>query len=68
MTAVILISVSKRFRLGLVQGSMSICRYRLMGAGARISLATLNERLDYYLAGPISLDAAGKEEQIGWAT
>jgi DNA recombination-dependent growth factor C len=53
--------------LGLVQGSMSICRYRLMGAGVRINLATLNERLDHYLAGPVSLEApAGKEELIGW--
>jgi len=47
---------------------MSICRYRLLGAGARASLAVLNERLAFYLADPIDLDGKGivKEEKIGW--
>jgi DNA recombination-dependent growth factor C len=47
---------------------MSICRYRLLGAGTRANLSTLNERLALYLAGPIDLDGQGlaKEEKIGW--
>lgn len=52
--------------MGLVQGSMSICRYRLVGASSRQSLATLNERLAFYVSGPISLDGPAKEEIVGW--
>lgn len=61
-------SSHKRSILGLVQGSMSICRYRLLGAGSRANLSILNERLQLYLAGPLDLDgkSPAKEEKIGW--
>lgn len=52
--------------MGIQSGSLSLCRYRLIGGKNRISLGELNSLLEAYKAGPIKLSGVQKEETQGW--
>ena len=52
--------------MGIQSGSLSLCRYRLVGGAGRTSLGELNELIDNYKSGPIKLSGIPKEELFGW--
>jgi DNA recombination-dependent growth factor C len=52
--------------LGLQQGSVSLARYRLLGAGGRHTVAKLNGLLEPHKAAPLKLGGVHKEELVGW--
>lgn len=53
--------------MGILQGSVSLCRYRLVGATrTRPSLNRLSGLVDPHKAGPVTLSGIRKEERIGW--
>jgi hypothetical protein len=54
------------YTLGIIQGSISLCRYKLLGAGRKIGMSELNSMIDNYKSGPIKLASIYKEEVIGW--
>lgn len=52
--------------MGIIQGSISLCRYKLLGAGRKIGMSELNSLVDSYKSGPIKLSNIFKEEVVGW--
>lgn len=52
--------------LAIHSGSISLCRYRLLGGSGRISLAKLSQCLGPHKAGPLKLSGVTKEELVGW--
>jgi DNA recombination-dependent growth factor C len=52
--------------VGVLNGSLALCRYRLLGAKKRVPMARLSELLDPYKAGPLLLGSGRKEEAVGW--
>lgn len=52
--------------MGIIQGSISLCRYKLLGAGRKIGMSELNSLVEHYKSGPIKLNNIFKEEVVGW--
>lgn len=52
--------------MGFHQGSVSLCRYRLLGSGAKHGISKLNSFLEPHKAGPLKLSGVFKEELTGW--
>ena len=52
--------------MGLQSGSVSLCRYRLLGAGKRHRLSQLGDLLESHKAGPLKLSGVHSEERVGW--
>jgi DNA recombination-dependent growth factor C len=53
--------------VGIQGGSLSLCRYRLVGGTGRPNkLAELNGLLEPHKLGPLLLQGKGKEEEVGW--
>lgn len=52
--------------MAIHQGSVSLCRYRLLGARSRAGIGRLNDFLEPHKAGPLKLSGVTKEELIGW--
>jgi len=53
--------------LGIQQGSITLCRYRLLGDHRRrLGLSRLNELIEPYKAKPLALTGLHKEEMVGW--
>ena len=53
--------------MGIQGGSLSLCRYRLLGGASRPNkLSELNSLLEPYKAEPLLLQGKGKEEEYGW--
>ncbi len=52
--------------MGIQNGSISLCRYRLLGGGRRFSLAKLSELIEPHKAGPVKLSGVFKEDLAGW--
>lgn len=53
--------------MGIQSGSLSLCRYRVLGAGkTKFSLKELNALLENFKSSPIKLTGVKKEELSGW--
>ena len=52
--------------MSLHQGSLSMCRYRLIGTNKKFRLAKLNELLEPYKAAEVKLSGVHREELCGW--
>ena len=52
--------------LGIQQGSIALCRYRLLGGEKRLSLGRLSDLIEPYKAKPLTLTGLHKEEVVGW--
>lgn len=53
--------------MGIQGGSLSLCRYRLVGSSGRPNkLSELNHLLEPHKLGPLQLKGKGKEEEYGW--
>lgn len=55
--------------LGIQNGSVSLCRYRLLGGSRtapKLTLGLLNELLEPFKAGPLKLTGVHKEEKYGF--
>lgn len=52
--------------MGIASGSLSVCRYRLIGKRGRWSMAQLSEFLTDHRAGAIKLSGVHQEEITGW--
>lgn len=59
-------SCKGRCDLGIQGGSLSLCRYRLLGAGTRRKLSELNSLIAKHSLGPVLLKGTGREEEAGW--
>lgn len=52
--------------MGIQNGSLSLCRYRLLGAGKRPSIGALNSMFEPHKAGPLKLKDVYREDICGW--
>lgn len=52
--------------MGIQNGSISLCRYKLLGAAKRPSIGKLNAMFEPYRAGPLKLKDVFKEDIAGW--
>lgn len=52
--------------MAIHQGSLSLCRYRLLGGNGKSNLTRLNSFLEPYIAGPLKLSGVTKDEVTGW--
>ncbi len=52
--------------MGIQQGSLSLCRYRVLGGGPKSAMARLSSFLESQKAAPLKLAGVHKEEIYGW--
>ena len=52
--------------LGINSGSLSLCRYRVLGGGSRPGIGRLNSFLEPHKAKPLKIGGILKEEITGW--